>query len=167
MPLTIFLKKDNCWHFFFIRKFRAIFWHSNGNFPEGQLEIHVSWSRISVIGKLSVFIQSTAHRECFACIYINVHTCITCNMHFVTLFKTRFLLTHSIYIWDTSLEICVILWKFTQLINILQYTFIEIDKNFHTIYCERLCLLFLNLKNCTLCPKSFCFKNNLNQNSTI
>ena len=43
--LDIFFKKianeknENFWHFFFKVKFLAIFWQSNGNFPEGQVKI--------------------------------------------------------------------------------------------------------------------------------
>ena len=34
---NFFEKNENFWQFFLNVKFLAIFWHSNGNFPEGQL----------------------------------------------------------------------------------------------------------------------------------
>ena len=45
--INFFLKKiKNFGNFFFLNvKFLAIFWHSNGNFPEGQIQVDTKWDK--------------------------------------------------------------------------------------------------------------------------
>ena len=47
LPMAILLKNDNFCQFFWKNvKFLAIFWQSNGNFPEGHLGSHQSWESL-------------------------------------------------------------------------------------------------------------------------